>query len=113
MAQQGLGLYPTPNHAAAASQAYQQASGIYAGMDRARPEPEKSAAGALQSGASMGVAGARMGSMIGGNGISGTAAPAGEASANMALQDVSTGRSGGQWGAMAGIGVGLGSYLMS
>ena len=110
---QGLGLYPTPNHAASASQSFRQASGTYAGMDRARPEPEKSAAGAVQSGASMGVAGAKLGSIIGGDGISGTAAPAGEASANMALQDVSTSYSGGKWGAIAGVGVGLGSYLMS
>lgn len=111
MAQQGLGLYPTPNHAASASQFFRQASGTYAGMDQARSEPEKSAAGAVQSGASMGMAGARMGNMVNSSGIYGTASATGDA--GMALQDVSTGPSGGTWGAIAGVGAGLGSYLMS
>lgn len=89
----GLGF----DHSGKAQQWVGQAGDIAAAFDRERPDPnakpEKTAGGALVSGASMGMAGASAGSAI--------------------AKGASTGSAGGWWGAAIGAIIGLGAYLLS
>lgn len=117
------GLYPTPDFLGRAGQSYSGAARSTSMFDKERRQPPgKSAGGALSSAASMGMAGMQVGSYFDNGSVlttsqaqtSGMSQQAAAGSEGMqAMEGAESGMGNTGWGGLIGVGVGLGSYLLS
>lgn len=112
-------MYQVQNPIQQAMTGMSQASGTYGSMMKDIPanrKPEPTAGGAIMSGAGGAVAGAQLGTMIGGAGTAtaaGSATAAGATAAGSAAGGAASGSMAGPYGAMIGAAIGFGAYLLS